>query len=87
MKQKEEERRKEEPAAEAAVVTMKRAEIAEAKIVDEQAEAARPAKDEWRAREEAELYRVLWRTAVKENARRPAPCRKVGSSVRVAGQE
>ncbi len=54
MKQKEEERRKEEPAAEAAVVTMERAEIAEAKIVDEQAEAARPAKDEWRAREEAE---------------------------------
>ncbi len=54
MKQKEEERRKEELAAEAAVVTMKQAEIAEAKIVDEQAEAARRAKDEWREREEAE---------------------------------
>ena len=54
MKQKEEEWRKEELAAEAAVVTMKQAEIAEAKIMDEQSEAARPAKDEWRERGEAE---------------------------------
>jgi len=54
MKQKEEEWRKEELAAEAAVVTMKQAEIAEAKIMDEQTEAARPAKDEWRERGEAE---------------------------------
>jgi len=54
MKQKEEERRKEELAAEAAVVTVRQAEIAEAKIVDEQAEAARRAKDAWREREEAE---------------------------------
>jgi hypothetical protein len=44
----------EEQAAEAAVVTMKQAEIAEARIVDERAEAARPAKDEWRERDEAE---------------------------------
>ena len=55
MKQKEEERRKEN-AAKAAVVTVKQAEIAEAKIVDVEAEAARRAKDGWREREKAEYY-------------------------------
>ena len=53
-RQREEERRKKEQAGEAAVVTMKQGEVAEAKIVDEQAEAARRAKDEWRERAEAE---------------------------------
>jgi hypothetical protein len=53
-RQREEERRKKEQAAEAAVVTMKQGEVADAKIVDEQAEAARRAKDEWPAQEETE---------------------------------
>ena len=53
-RQREEERRKKEQAAEAAVVTMKQGEVADAKIVDEQAEAARRAKDEWPVQEEAE---------------------------------
>ncbi|MGC1864008.1 MAG: hypothetical protein WA733_23540 [Methylocystis sp.] len=53
-KEKEEERHKEELAAEAAVVPIKLSEIAEAKIVDEQAEAGRPAKDDWRGREDAQ---------------------------------
>jgi hypothetical protein len=53
-RQREEERRKKEQAAEAAVVTMKQGEVAEAKIVDEQTEAARRAKDEWPGQEEAE---------------------------------
>ncbi len=53
-KEEEEERLKKEQAAEAAVVTMKRAEVAEARIVHEEAEAARRAKDEPREREEAE---------------------------------
>ena len=53
-KEKEEERRKEELAAEATVVPIKLSEIAEAKIVDEQAEAGRPAKDDWRGRREAQ---------------------------------
>jgi hypothetical protein len=54
-KQKEEKRRKEELAPDAAVATMKQAQIAEAKILDEQAEATRRAKDKWREREEAEF--------------------------------
>ncbi|MGA3061996.1 MAG: hypothetical protein ABSD90_02075 [Methylocystis sp.] len=54
VKQKEEERRKKKQAAEAAVITMKQAEVAEARIVDEQAEADRRTKDEWRERDEAE---------------------------------
>jgi len=67
MKQKEEERRKEELAAEAAVVTVRQAEIAEAKIVDEQAEAARRAKDAWREREEAEpVLRAVENTLERE---------------------
>jgi hypothetical protein len=53
-RQREEERRKKEQAAEAAVVTMKQGEVAEAKIVHEEVEAARRAKDEWPAQEEAE---------------------------------
>jgi hypothetical protein len=56
MKQKEEERRKEELAAEVAVVTVKQAEIAEARIAPLEAEAARRAKDEWREQEEDAAY-------------------------------
>jgi hypothetical protein len=60
MKQKEEERRKEELAAEVAVVTVKQAEIAEARFVPLEAEAARRAKDEWREQEDdAYVLRAL----------------------------
>ncbi len=53
-RQKEEERRRKEQAAEAAVVTSRPAEVAEVKIVDEKAEAARRPNDEWREPEEPE---------------------------------
>jgi hypothetical protein len=52
-RQKEEERRRKEQAAEAALVALKQGRAAEAKVVHEQAEAARRAKDEWGERKEA----------------------------------
>ncbi len=67
MKQKEEERRKEELAAEVAVVTVKQAEIAEARIVPLEAEAARRAKGGPREREKAEpIFRVVENTLQRE---------------------
>jgi hypothetical protein len=67
MKQKEADRRKKEQAAVAAVVTMKGAEVAEAKIVHEEQEAARRAKDEPRAREQAEpVLRAVENTLQRE---------------------
>ncbi len=52
-RQKEEERRRKEQAAEAALVALKQGRAAEAKVVHEEAEAARRAKDEWGERKEA----------------------------------
>jgi hypothetical protein len=66
-RQKEEERRRKEQAAEAALVALKQGRAAEAKVVHEQAEAARRAKDEWGERKEA---KTVLRAAVEDSLQR-----------------
>ena len=85
MKQKEEERRKEELAAEVAVVTVKQAEIAEARIVPLEANARR-AKGGPREREKAEpIFRVVENTLQRERQEtRAVPKRVVVRSLSTA---